>query len=406
MESQRLEEYPITLFKRAGSPFWYARFSTRGSGQQRVGLNTEDNGLARRTAIEIFVEAKLRVQHGLSIKRRNFLQTADEYAAAVSSLASEQAVINRYFVPYFGTKLLEQIDGTEFERYLDWRQTYWTRGPGKDIRTITYKRSGKEIIRPAVHKEPSPSRLRNEGVMFHKILKFAKMRGYIGRLPETPLPKAKDNPRTAFTPAQFAALDELARQRLMAPDIDKVTRRERTRLWCYIIIMSYSGLRVTEARRLNWEDVVAWSPSSTASFKDRDIELRAWGKGRNLRQFSPKLAVIPAFDLLWKMVVQQFGSVKASDPVFTNERGQRVGSFKKGLEKLLEDCGLIRDHKGMKRGPGSFRHYYGTMQKIASVDTLMLSKVMGTSEKMIERFYGHVQASDAKEAVRRQWKTA
>jgi hypothetical protein len=111
-------------------------------------------------------------------------------------------------------------------------------------------RGNKLIKRPAQHKRPSISRLKNEGVTLRDIFKFARAKGYINRLPEMSMPKAKDNRRDGFTMPQFKTLENLAVERMPAPDVAPHIRRDRAVLWAYIVLMAFSGLRVTEGKNL------------------------------------------------------------------------------------------------------------------------------------------------------------
>ncbi len=40
-------------------------------------------------------------------------------------------MIRRYFIGYFGLKLIDAVTETDLEHYAEWRRTYWTDGPGQ-----------------------------------------------------------------------------------------------------------------------------------------------------------------------------------------------------------------------------------------------------------------------------------
>jgi integrase len=364
----------------------------------------------REKAVEAYWEAKVRVAAGLTAKKRMFADAAEEFIRRKEPNDNRVGVIRRYFIAFFGAAALDAIDDAAYARYQEWRETYWTEGPGRNIDIIEYVRGNKLIKRPAQHKRPSISRLKNEGVTLRDIFKFARAKGYINRLPEMSMPRTKDNRRDGFTMAQYKTLENLAVERMTAPNISPHIRRDRAVLWAYIVLMAFSGLRVTEGKNLDWGGMLLWKPNDpNTPIGERDVEFCVKGsrRGKNReRQFAPQRTIVPALDTLWDVVVRERGTVRPSDPVFADGKGKRIQTFMKGIETLLEKCGLLYDEKGMKRGPGSFRHFYGTQQKMAGVDVYALAKVMGTSVTMIERFYGHIQARDVKHLVRPAWLAA
>jgi hypothetical protein len=79
MVSVRLEQFPITVFKRAGSPYCCARFTPPGAKQTRLVLDTEVRNDAEKKAVEAHWEAKMRVAAGLTAKKRTFGDAADVF---------------------------------------------------------------------------------------------------------------------------------------------------------------------------------------------------------------------------------------------------------------------------------------------------------------------------------------
>ena len=55
-------------------------------------------------------------------------------------------------------------------------------------------------------------------------------------------------------------------------------------LFAYITIAATTGMRPTEMRNLNWGDVLRYRDGLTRRLGDRDIRLRARGKGK-FREF-------------------------------------------------------------------------------------------------------------------------
>jgi hypothetical protein len=135
----RLADFPITLFRRAGSPFWYARFTPKGGTQIKVGLATADVDAAIRKAVEAYLEAGIRIKTGLNSTARPFGKIADDYLKAHPDDAGE---VVRYFKAFWSEKPIDAIDDTEYQKFLHWRRSYWTSGPGKTVAFIDYMRGG------------------------------------------------------------------------------------------------------------------------------------------------------------------------------------------------------------------------------------------------------------------------
>ena len=60
------------------------------------------------------------------------------------------------------------------------------------------------------------------------------------------------------------------------------------------------------------------------------------------------------------------------------------------MQALLEEAGLRKEPNGIPRSTYCFRHTYGTFRLSEGVDVYILAEQMGTSVKMIENHWGHV----------------
>ena len=77
--------------------------------------------------------------------------------------------------------------------------------------------------------------------------------------------------------------------------------------------------------------------------------------------------------------------------VFTTAQGKRAGLLYRSLiEDLLTQSDLRLSSSGSRRSTYCFRHTYATFRLSEGVDVYFLSKQMGTSVKMIEDHYGHI----------------
>jgi hypothetical protein len=74
--------------------------------------------------------------------------------------------------------------------------------------------------------------------------------------------------------------------------------------------------------------------------------------------------------------------------VFCHKNGTKIGSLKKGFERLLTESGLLKNSRGEKRVIYSLRHTFCELRLQEGVRELILARNMGTSVEMIYRFYG------------------
>ena len=121
---------PYSVYRREGTSNWWVRFSIKGEGQIRRSLETSDEIEAQRKAHEIWYEAQYRAKNGLKAKPSSFAKVAEEFIALVKREAERgersayhardiPPVVQRYFIPYFGTKDISAITEADIEKYLD-----------------------------------------------------------------------------------------------------------------------------------------------------------------------------------------------------------------------------------------------------------------------------------------------
>ena len=82
---------------------------------------------------------------------------------------------------------------------------------------------------------------------------------------------------------------------------------------------------------------------------------------------------------------------RPEDRVFTTVTGEPAKSlYQAMIEDLLIKAKLREGASGVPRSTYCFRHTYATFRLAEGVDVYFLAEQMGTSVKMIEEHYGHV----------------
>ncbi len=421
---------PFVLFQRDGTN-WSMRYSMNGR-QIRKSLGTSDETEAYRLANEIWHEQNYRLKHGLSLVQHAFCDVAEEFITKIEAEAERKErgadhayfwppKIRRFLIGYFRDKPIDKITPPDIERYLEWRKTYWTSGPGSDIEKIRVEREdGRVFSRPAPRKIASLSTIKGEMAIIRSLFQQAVRWGYCQQIviPGPFVRKRIDNRRPGFTPEEYEKLFNTALARISelqpkTKDIKakdgrewtmkvppKNIRADRIRLYCYIEIMAHSGMRPTEAKNLTWANIIGLRETKDGPIGKRDVRLQVRGKGKHGTSI-PLLDVIPALSMLWEMFEKEVGrKPEDSDPVFADAEGKQILSFKRGFNELLKAAGLEYDYRGVRRTPYSLRHYYISKMLIKGASIYDVALNTRTSLQMIEQHYAHVATEHIKDRLR------
>jgi integrase len=421
---------PFVLFQRDRTN-WSMRYTINGR-QIRKSLGTTDEVEAYRLANEIWHEQNYRLKQGLSAKEHSFKEAAEEFIAQIELEAARKErssdhvkywvpKIRRFLIGYFGDKPIDRISPAEIERYLEWRKTYWTSGPGTEIDEIRCERAdGRIFSRPVPQKVASISTIKGEMVIIRSLFQQAARWGYCQQI-IVPTPRARvriDNRRPGFTQEEYAKFFHMALTRIseMQPKTTVVSAKDgrawtrtlttkniksdRIRLYCYIEIMAHSGMRPTEAKNLIWANIIGFRECKDKPIGQRDVRLQVRGKGKHGTSI-PLLDVIPALAMLWEMFETEVGREPGdNDPVFADAAGKAILSFKKGFNELLKAAGLEYDYRGVRRTPYSLRHFYISQMLIKGASIYDVALNTRTSLQMIEQHYAHVATEHIKHRLR------
>ncbi len=430
LHSLKQSKDPFVLFQRDGTN-WSMRY-TMNSRQIRKSLGTSDETEAHRRANEIWHEQNYRLKNGMSISEHAFNDVAEEFVKKIEDEAERKErsadhayfwppKIRRFLIGYFGEKPIDKITPPDIERYLEWRKTYWTSGPGSDIEKIRVEREdGRVFSRPAPRKIASLSTIKGEMVIIRSLFQQAVRWGYCQQIviPNPVVRKRIDNRRPGFTPEEYEKLfnKALARISELQPKTKEIKakdgrewtmkmppkniRADRIRLYCYIEIMAHSGIRPTEAKNLTWANIIGFRECKDKPIGQRDVRLQVRGKGKHGTSV-PLLDVIPALSMLWDMFETEIGrEPEDGDPVFADAEGKQILSFKRGFNELLKATGLEYDYRGVRRTPYSLRHYYISTMLIKGASIYDVALNTRTSLQMIEQHYAHVATEHIKDRLR------
>ncbi|MCX7261520.1 MAG: integrase [Burkholderiales bacterium] len=287
--------------------------------------------------------------------------------------------IERYFLPYFADKRIEQLTHSDIAEFEVWRD--------KQMR-----------------RKPKASTLLNFASAWNRIVDTAVTQGYISE--RVPVPKLttrgeKGKTRPAFSEQEVQQLLEFMNvwqtQGRMA-----VERDIRPLLRDYIEILMYTGMRHgTEAMGICWNNI-EWHTHKDVRY------IRIWVDGKTGGRWL--IAKHAAVDVLRRLHQRQQDiqhlsfdellSQRVTHKLFRFSNGYEPHSFVGTFRRLMRDSGLALTADGQNRTLYSFRHTYATLELIRnSTDIHTLSKQMGNSAAMIERHYSKLTATTAAERL-------
>ncbi len=404
---------------------WYCRVKLpKADRYKTVSLKTADLQTARHLAWEQEVEVRALLKRGVPVFNRPFSQVGEEYIkvqekrAEVGEITRERirrikSVIRRQLGAYVGATQIHLIGPDRWTNYPAWRRAA---GQGRlarpgSLRPMTETeikaaeaeaaargkaakgaRTGKgaepemaaEAEKPKDWIIVSDSTIRFEMSIFRGVMTYALSKRYIaadqrfeGR------PNLKTERRDEFTLEEYRRLHTKARAWIKAaPPKRPATGWNRTVVYNFILIMCNTGMRPPEARNLRWRDITY--------AKDREgrevavLSVRGKGKSRKL--------VAPSNVIEYLNRVREIAKAKGPDDhVFTTSSGKAMkGLYDSLIAEVLTYAGLRMGPSGTPRSTYCFRHTYATLRLSEGVDVYFLAEQMGTSVKMIEEHYGHV----------------
>lgn len=352
---------------------WYCRVKMpKADRYKTVSLKTPDITQARDLAFDAYADVRFRLKHEVPVFNRPFRQVAKEYiefqkkragAGQITALrVSKIESVNRAQLdPYVGTKQVHLIGAESWENYPFWRREH---GGGR------------------VRENVSDATIRFELAIFRAVMNFAASRRYITDTKafssKSELGKER---REAFNPDEYRKLHTYARK--WVKEANKPSSVwYRTMAYLFILIMCNTGMRPPEAKNLRWRDVVIKTDREGRKL----VVLQVRGKGK----FRSLVAASNVADYFER--VRAIAKVQGpEDHVFTISTGEPAKMLYSGMIlDLLREAGLYIGAEGSKRSTYSFRHTYATFRISEGVDVYILAQQMGTSVKMIEDHYGHI----------------
>ncbi len=370
----------VVLYKRGDSKRWQARFKLKDLRWHRVATKHANVQYAAQVACEAYDRARFLFDANVPIVSKRFDVVArlamEEMEKQIASGHGKPVYrdyitsINRYLIPFFGNHNLTSIGYEQLQEFNTWR----------------IEKMGKL---------PVTSTVTTHNSALNRVFDKAIEKGWIA---QANIPKLKNNgvkgtAREAFSLSEYRSLTSYM-VRWSEKGHTRQTRQMRALLRDYVLVLANTGMRHgTEAQSLCWRDV-EWIDKDG----QRYLQLTVSGKTgkrqliarhntedylQRLQSRQPHLAKYSFDELLKKRIKEK---------VFRLESGDETKNLAGTFRTLMRDSGLDKDKEVKeKRTLYSLRHTYAHFALLKErMDVYTLAKQMGTSVKMIEQHYGHL----------------
>lgn len=384
-KSIRLRDGEVVVYRRTRSLIYQCRYKLAdGTWHRRsTGKAALEHAIAR--ACDLYDESRYRQRLGLAHRAHSFAHIAGmcleelryqiDLKKTKSSLNDYASVIERYFIPYFGERQIEELTHTDIREFEMWRDRRLSR-------------------------RPKTSTLNNFSSAWNRVIAKAIEHGYISE--HVPVPKltskgVKGKTRPAFSEQEIDQLllfmDSWSQSGRMS-----VEREIRPLTRDYVEFLLLTGMRHgTEAMNVLWKDI-EWHTQNNIRY------LRVWVSGKTGgRWLIAKHRAVEVLKRLYSrqkdicdMPFEDVLTARIPHRLFRFSDGHQPHSLVGTFRRLMRDSGLLKDQDGQNRTLYSLRHTYATMEMLAgNVDIHTLSKQMGNSALMIERHYSKLTATMA-----------
>jgi integrase len=373
------------LYRRSRSLRYQCRFKLSDGSwhRQSTGKASLEQAVAR--ACDLYDEARYRERLGLAHRTHLFAHIAAltlaelrqqiDAGSGKTAYHSYVSCIERYFLPYFGQRHLEELTHTDIREFELWRD--------------------RQMLR-----RPRTSTLNNFTSAWNRVIATAVQRGYISE--RVPVPKltsrgVKGQTRPAFSEEEVRQLLAFMPQWAAGGRL-AVEREMRPLLRDYVEMLLLTGMRHgTEAMGLRWQDL-EWHTKDSVRY------LRVWVSGKTGGRWL--IAKHGAVEVLRRLHARQRDisqlsfettlTTRVPQPVFRFSDGYQPPSLNGSFRRLMRDSGLLKDAAGQNRTLYSLRHTYATLEMLrGGVDIHTLARQMGNSAAVIERHYSKLTATMA-----------
>ena len=384
-QSIYLRDGEVVLYRRSRSLLYQCRYKLADGTWYRQSTRKASIEHAVAVACDLYDEARYRQRLGLAHQTHTFAQIAAVAVAEMrvkidastgrTAYSDYVGCIEKYFLPYFKDKRLEELTHTDIVEFELWRDRQMQR-------------------------KPKASTLMNFASAWNRLLTVAVEHGYISE--RVPVPKLttrgeKGKTRPAFSAEEITQLLTFM-ETWQYEGLRAVEKEIRPLLRDYIEMLLLTGMRHgTEAMGICWRHI-EWHTDKGVRY------LRIWVDGKTGGRWL--IAKHRAVDVLKRLHARQTDikhilfddlfAERVPHLLFRFADGYQPPSMNGTFRRLMRDTGLLKNTEGQTRTLYSLRHTYATFELLNNkTDIHTLSKQMGNSAAMIEKHYSKLTATMA-----------
>ena len=387
--SVHLRDGECVVYRRHNSPVWYCRYKLQDGSWHRTSTRKASLEYAIQVACELYDLSRFRQRLGLAHNAPDFAEIAHatlqelrkdlDGGIGKSVFYTYITCIEKYFLPYFEGKRIEELTYTDMKEFELWRNRQ-------------------------MGKAPKASTLNNFSSTWSKLQQVAINKGWLSdkvAIPKLTSKGQKGTTRPAFSREEIEKLLTFMKTWVLEGRM-AVERETRPLLRDYFEILLLTGMRHgTEAEGICWKDI-EWHTNKEVKY------LRIWVSGKTGGRWL--IAKHSAIEVLRRLHARQL-DIKdvAFEEVFQKRIPMKIFRFSNGYQplnlrgtfrRLMRDSGLGKDSNGQTRTLYSVRHTYATLELLEKgTDIHTLSKQMGNSVAMLEKHYSKLTATMAAEKL-------
>ena len=379
------------LFQRGDSARWWVNIRVDSGKWERFSTGKTDIEEARERALELFYEVKYKAEHNEPLITRSFSSVAKAIIKQLEDTKGTDAwksvyksyieVINNYQIPFFKGTKLDNVKKS-YSGYLSY-------------------------VAEQMGSAPKASTINTHHAALKLILNNAVENGYVSHagLPVLKNEGAESERRASFEISEYRSMIQKLRRWSEQPTHRQRDKETRELLYDYVLMLAYTGIRAgEEANRITWQNL---SFEKSSSGKELIVISVLKKKGRKGTQSWRKVVVRNndisnarkvlerlknRVDALREMKLDTLIKSNNTHPLFSLSDGSTVARIDGTFKKFLKEADLLESTEGKERTLYSLRHFYATQALSGSnpISVTLLAKQLGTSIKMIEKHYSHL----------------
>lgn len=363
----------VKLFRRGASGNWQIKIWIRENNKYfRKSLRTRDENLARTLAEDEYLEIKSKRRSGEKIFDITLHKVIDEWLETQKALVGVDKSEGRYQTIVSQCNWLKKfISDTNFKI--------------KDVSSSLFM-NYYSFRRKQTNDRVQNVTLINEKATINAIFKYAIKKGYVSAIfvADFPVIPKNVNRRESLTINEYRTITNFMKSNKFLDEDDNLKVRHFVR--DFTLLLSNTGLRFGEARRLKWKHIkivrgrekttplveIRLSADMTKNKKDRIVQGR---RGDVLQR------------------IKTYSNYKSSnDFVFVdNTSGNALGRdyYYRAWKFMLNETGLKDADKDISYY--NLRHTYATWRLYAGMNSRALCENLGTGLQYLEQHYGQMK---------------